>query len=619
MDLDIKRVLATNNHEPQTGPVPALMTPWGEALDNGNPLPEHPRPQLERARWKSLNGLWDYAFVAAGEEARELWREAAMPSAFEGKICVPFSPEAALSGVGRQLKPDELLWYHRSMRVSKLGVGDRLIWHLDAVDYACACYADGVCVGTHVGAYEPISFDVTDYARDDGELELAVCVWDPSDTGTQLRGKQCLERETIWYTAQSGIWQTTWLEVVPTAHVVGLSLVPDADARVLRVTAEVSEPGFGLVVGVHDGPYVLGTGRVVAEGPTCMLELPFDEVHLWTPDDPHLYELSVMYGRDEVKSYCAFRTVTVERDGQGISRVCLNHEPLLLRGLLNQAYWPDGLLTAPSEEARAFDIETCKALGFNMFRLHIKLESERWYYLCDKLGMLVWQDMPSGGSEYSSWQKAKKPTLFRASWTRMRDTGEKAYRELAADDEAYREEWLRTCAAAVTRLSNHPCVIGWTLFNESWGQFSSAEACELVRGLDGTRPVLATSGWYDQGAGDVWGVHNYFRGMRVYRDRLRKDGSRAFFISEFGGLSWRVEGHSCFERGYGYGSFETIDEWRAGLEALLAEVDALWDAGLAGFVYTQVSDVEEETNGLMTYDRRVVKLGGRSADEGDNT
>ena len=608
MDLDVKRMLATNGHVPQTGPVPALFTPWGEALDRENPLPEHPRPQMERERWQSLNGMWDYAVVDAGEGAGEAWREAEAPREFDGQICVPFSPEAPLSGVGRQVLPHELLWYRRSVEAPALEAGERLIWHLDAVDYACACYAGGARVGEHVGAYEPFSFDVTDAISADGILELALCVWDPSDAGTQPRGKQKLERETMWYTAQSGIWQSTWLEIVPEAHIVGLALEPDADAGVLRVKATVNVPGFGLGVNLCDGHCTYATGKLVGEDCACTLELALDEVRLWSPEDPALYDLTFHYGRDEVKSYCAFRTVTVERDGQGISRVCLNHKPLALRGLLNQAYWPDGLLTAPSEEARAFDVETCQRLGFNMFRLHIKVESERWYWLCDRAGMLVWQDMPSGGHEVSAWQSAQKPTLFRSSWTRMDDTDERVWKELAAGDAAYREEWTRTCAATVSRLSNHPCVIGWTLFNESWGQFSSADACERVRELDGTRPIMATSGWYDQGAGDVWGVHNYFRGMRVYRDRLRPKGDRAFFISEFGGLSWRVDGHSTCENGYGYGDFSTIDDWRCGLAKLLAEVDALWDKGLSGFVYTQVSDVEEETNGLVTYDRRVVKL-----------
>ena len=607
MDLDIKRMLATHDHEPQRGPVPALFTPWGETLDAACPLGEHPRPQMERAAWLSLNGPWDYAIVDAGEDAGALWRKAEAPQAFDGQICVPFSPEAPLSGVGRQVLPHELLWYRRSVEAPGLEAGERLIWHLDAVDYACACYAGGACVGAHVGAYEPFAFDVTDCVVD-GRLELALCVWDPSDAGTQLRGKQKLDRETMWYTAQSGIWQTTWLEVVPEAYIVSLSLEPDADAGVLRVTAEVSEPGFGLGINLRDGHCTYATGKLVGEDCACTLELALDGVRLWSPEDPYLYDLTFHYGRDEVKSYCAFRTVTVERDAKGISRVCLNHKPIYLRGLLNQAYWPDGLLTAPSEEARVFDIETCRRLGFNMFRLHIKIESERWYWLCDRAGMLVWQDMPSGGRAVSAWQSAQKPTLFRASWTRMDDTTERAWKELAADDPAYREEWLGTCCASVKRLSNHPCVIGWTLFNESWGQFSSAEACETVRMVDGTRPILATSGWYDQGAGDVWGVHNYFRGMKVYRDRLRPEGDRAFFISEFGGLSWHVDGHSTCENGYGYGSFETIEEWREGLAELLGEVDALWDKGLAGFVYTQVSDVEEETNGLLTYDRKVVKL-----------
>ncbi len=612
MDLDIRRVLKAAPKKREKKPLAPLTTVWGDAIDPEAVLPGHPHPQLARDSWTTLNGWWSCAFVSDGD-ASASWRDAEPPESFDQRILVPFSPEASLSGVGRQLGPDELLWYRRRLPVVVVGGGNRVLLHFEAVDWACSVYVNGTKVGEHTGGYLPFSFDITDAYVQNHSNMLSVCVYDPSEQGTQLRGKQRIDRGTMWYTAQSGIWQTAWLEVVPERHVEGVRLVADPDAGTLTVSALVAGGGEELSVSVSDA-----SGRFVASGRSRAREddcevtavVPVAEPHLWSPDDPYLYQLRIRYGTDVAKSYCAFRTVSVERDAAGTMRFCLNHEPLFLRGVLNQSYWPDSLLTAPSDEAIEFDIRSMRDAGFNMMRLHIKLESERWYWHCDRMGMLVWQDMVSGGDALSAWQTQNKPTLFRRSWDSMRDDLPRNQRKLAAGDPTYREEWTSTCHAAVRRLSSHPCVVTWVLFNESWGQFDSVAATDAVWRIDPTRPVLSVSGWYDQGAGDYRGVHNYFRKMRVYDDGKGGDAGagRAFMISEFGGLVWSVEGHSSLEDEYGYATFDTIQEWRAGLDKLLAEVDALEPEGLVGFVYTQVSDVEEETNGLLTYDRRVNKL-----------
>ena len=608
MKLEIKRVLASASHEPQDGPLAKLLTPWGEALDPTDVLPEHPHPQMARARWTMLNGVWEYAIVGTSA-AREQWRWAKPPKEMDGEIVVPFSPEAPLSGVRRQLQPDELLWYRRRIEMPARARGSRTILHFEAVDWACAVYVNGKRAGEHTGAYEPFALDVTELLEG-REALVEVCVFDPSDVGTQLRGKQRLKRETMWYTAQSGIWQSVWAETVPAAHVRELRLAADADAGVLAIDAEVAGAGELAAELYADGSLVASAKAQAADG-AARLEVELAEPRLWSPDDPFLYDVKLRFGKDELTSYCAFRSVGIEPDDAGVPRFCLNHEPLFLRGLLNQAYWSDGLLTAPSEEARLFDLERMRAHGFNMFRLHIKVETERWYYLCDKHGMLVWQDMPSGGGELSDWHTKNKPTLFPSSWGGFVDTTEGHIRALAAGDEAYRAEWLATCAATVSRLSSHPCIVSWVLFNESWGQFESAAAVELVRGIDATRPILATSGWYDQGAGDYLGVHNYFRAPQVFRDVKRRAAGlpdRAFVTSEFGGLTWHIPEHSSLPRPYGYASFGSLGEWRDGVESLLARASALEGEGMCGFVYTQVSDVEEETNGILTYDRRIDKM-----------
>ena len=606
--LDLRRVLASKPKPPADVELTPLWTPWGERLasaeKNAAPV-SHPRPQLARKRWTSLNGSWECAFAPAAHAATA-WRTAEPPAGGWVPIRVPFSPEAPLSGVNRQLKPNELLWYRRPLVAPALAPGERLILHLDAVDWACSVRVNGVTVAEHTGAYLPFSADVTDALRPGSPNELTVCVHDPSDAGTQLRGKQHLARGGIWYTAQSGIWRDVWCEVVPAAHVADLRADARPGERRVVLLARVTGSGE-LTARLLDGGHELARASARANGEKDVeLTLPVAAPRLWSPADPHLYDLELAFGADRVRSYCAFRTVEVRPDARGVPRVHLNGEPIFLRGVLDQGYWPDGLMTPPGEQALEHDIRAASDLGFNLLRKHLKVEQPRFYALCDRLGMLVWQDTPSGGGAYGAWHTSYKPTLFRASWTRLREEGPRAWRRLAADDAAYREEWRATCEGTVRLLAGHPCVIGWTLFNEGWGQFDARTACEAVRALDPTRPVSAASGWYDQACGDLFSVHNYFRPLAVWPDRARP--RRAFVISEFGGVSWAVPGHVSLGTSYGYEAAAGGAEFAAEVRALLARADALEGEGLAGFVYTQLSDVEEETNGLLTYDRRVNKL-----------
>lgn len=610
--LDLKRVIASAPRKPQDAALQPLTTPWSDlAAAGGDRATHHPHPQFARASFNVLDGRWDYAIIPT-DDAAHAWRDAPPPNTWDGSILVPFSPEAPLSGVERQLHPDELLWYRRRFRASEsfdAAAEQRCILHFEAVDYVCSCFVNGARVGEHVGGYLPFAFDITE-ALTDGENELVVCVHDPSDAGVQLRGKQRLARGGIWYTAQSGIWQSVWLEVVPQAHLESLAIdaQPDDGQLVLQVRASSGAKADILVTArLFDGGEEVGYTSAAPDNhgiSELVLEVP--NPHLWSPDDPHLYGIELAYGNDRVSSYCAFRTVTMESDEHGVRRLYLNHEPVFLRGVLDQGYWPDGLMTAPSDEALAFDVRAMREAGFNLLRKHIKVESDRWYYHCDKLGMLVWQDMVSGGAAPDPWHSSYKPTFFRSAWGRYADDNPRHFPGLASDDAAFRTEWIDTCAGAVHHLANHPSIVAWVLFNEAWGQFDARAAVELVRELDPTRPIDAVSGWYDQGCGDFLSVHNYFRPLEVYGDKARP--RRAFVISEFGGLSCHLDGHSSLASSYGYATCPNLASFREAVQRALAQADALEEAGLAGYVYTQLSDVEEETNGLLTYDRRVNKL-----------
>lgn len=646
--LHLKKLLDAKPKEHETAELKQLTTPWGDMLDPEHVLEEHPTPQFARKRFRSLNGTWSCAFAAGGhaptDDLELIVREASAPDAhtFSQEIVVPFSPEASLSGVGRSLQPEELLWYRRMFDAPELANGERLLLHFQAVDFACAVYVNGQRVGTHVGGYLPFAFDVTDVLAADAQAEgneLLVCVADPSEFGGQPRGKQRFDRGDIWYTAQSGIWQTVWLEVVPAAYIASARIEPDAETGIVTVGFHLASSACPVQAGtcmppesclchpesdeesyqsqdqnpfagttiqleVLDGATVVARASCEAEA-TCALAAYVPNVQLWSPDSPQLYTLRFTFGDDVVEGYCGFRTVEVRNDAAGHARIYLNNQPFFVRGVLDQGYWPDGLLTAPSDEALVYDIQSMRDAGFNLLRKHIKVEAARWYYHCDCLGMLVWQDMVSGGdAELNAWVYSYKPSLFKPSWSLMRDTTVSNQRKLGAASSRYRNEWMRTCLGTVEELVGHPCIIAWTLFNEGWGQFDSAAACDAVRAADPSRPICATSGWYDQGAGDIRGVHNYFRDFAVWKRGLR---GRAFVITEFGGFAHHVDGHSSLDEVYGYEIYDTEEEWRVRTGALLAEVEVLEERGLAGFVLTQLSDIEEETNGILTYDRRVNK------------
>lgn len=631
MDLDLKRMIAAKPREHEMGPREPIMSPWGEALDPQHVLEEFPRPLMRRERWRSLNGWWRYAIVALADEdeAEAAWHDAQAPEHMKNSILVPFSPETSLSGVGRQLEPDELLWYRREVELpaawSGLGRESHLLLHFEAVDWACSVYVNGGKVGEHVGGYLPADYDITDAVADASRLCIELCVWDPSETRSILRGKQRLDCGNIWYPAQSGIWQSVWLEWVPKTYIQELRLIPDADEGRLVVRARIAGLDEGAAqrsrVTTSLSLRVMDEGRVVAMGSCapgrsgrCVMTLALaGRPHLWSCEDPHLYDVEARCGDDLVLSYCAFRTVGVETDERGVPRFFLNHKPLLLKGILDQGYWPESLMTAPSDDALLADIEAARKLGFNMMRKHLKIESSRWYWHCDRLGMLVWQDMVSGGGPYDPKMTSYLPTLFPRVGGALGDTRPREQKALGADDPAYKEEWEKTCRAMLRLLGGHPSIVTWGLFNEGFGQFDAERMCELVGELDPTRPVDAASGWQDQGTGDYFSVHNYFRTLDVWPDRqgARRGRRRAFVISECGGLTLQIEEHSAYAKAYGYASFASARQWRGAVRSVLDELDALWDKGLAAYVWCELSDVEEEVNGLLSYDRRVNKLGSR--------
>jgi beta-galactosidase/beta-glucuronidase len=574
-----------------------VLTRWGRDLDPDNPLPEYPRPQLVRAEhtWRNLNGRWQYA--VATEDRPHTW---------DGEIVVPFSPETVLSGVGRQLQPDEWLWYRRAFTVPARRDDNRVLLHFGAVDQSCTVWVNGVQVGAHTGGYLPFTLDITDAVRPDPGQVLEVRVRDLSETGLHARGKQRLDRGTIWYTAQSGIWQTVWVEVVPEQYVEWLRITPHLEQGVLEVV--VAAGGGGTVdVVVRDGGLVVAeeSGRV---GEPVRLVVP--DPRPWTPDDPHLYDLEVSLAgsgqRDTVASYAAMRSLGIGPDSQGRRRFLLNGEPILHLGVLDQGYWPDGLLTPPSDEAMVHDIVTMKSLGFTMLRKHVKVEPLRWYHHCDRLGMLVWQDMVNGGGRY-------RHLVANLPATRPIRISDRRHRLYFREDPDARAEFRDEVRQTVALLQSSPSVAAWVPFNEGWGQFDANEIAEEVKALDPTRPVNHVSGWIDQGGGDIKSFHSYLRRFRLpgkWRRRLlRRTEKRVYALTEYGGYSLTVPGHDWSTREFGYRHFETAEELAAGFVALHREqIEPAVRAGLSATVYTQLSDVEDELNGLLTWDREVLKI-----------
>lgn len=556
-----------------------LMTPWGEHLDENCILTEYPRPQMRRDSYLNLNGRWEYAITDSDE----------LPRRWDGTILVPFSPESALSGVGRSLQPGQTLWYRREVILPQgfIPADGRLLLHFGAVDQETAVYWNGRLLGRHMGGYNAFTLDATDALGP--RNSLVVRVHDDTDASFHSRGKQKTRRGGIWYTPQSGIWQTVWMEAVPRHYIESLRIVPLFDQSAVEVMVRCSQPlQCEATVDGRTVPFTSGEPA----------RIPMPDFRAWSPEDPYLYDLSVTLGEDRVESYFGMRKMEVRADRGGVKRLFLNGEPYFQSGLLDQGYWPDGLYTAPSDEALIYDIQTAKAMGFNLLRKHIKVEPMRWYYHCDRLGMLVWQDMPSGGGKY----RFSTITLPLVTGIHRRDNH---YRAFARASSQGRGEYMDELEEMVGQLFNAPSVVLWVPFNEGWGQFDSTLVMERLRALDPTRPVDPASGWHDQGAGELRSLHVYFKPFRFRRDRR----GRALALSEFGGYNLRVDGHCFNQKDYGYRRLpDAAALWRDFSRLYEREVLPAVPRGLCASVYTQLSDVEDELNGLMTYDRRVVKL-----------
>ena len=595
--MRLKDALANIHKEHADDTLIHLTTVWGEKLDKENIWQEYPRPQLQREHFQMLHGEWDYAIVPQSEEY-----------SFEsqGKILVPFSPEAYLSGVGRQLQPNEYLWYQRALTFTKEECQrkekkERCILHFDAVDQQAVVYVNDIEVAKHYGGYLPFEVDITEYISD-APCTLKVGVQDDSDTSYHTRGKQTLKRGGMFYTAQSGIWQSVWYEWVPENYVRKLKITPDYDSACVKIQIDSTTRFDTLQINLEDKEAQYEVLEVSEDGKQqLVLKFTDGKFKSWSPEEPYLYDFTLKADSDEIHGYFAMRAFSVEKDEQGVPRFCLNHKPYFLNGLLDQGYWPDGLMTAPCDEAFIYDIELAKKTGFNMIRKHIKIEPLRWYYHCDRLGMIVWQDMVNGGTTYNMMWACYMPTGLPILGRVIKDN---LYGIFARKSEEGRRLWEEECKGTVEHLYNVPSISTWVPFNEAWGQFDAARVAEDVKSQDPTRTVDHASGWFDQKAGDFNSVHNYFRKLKV-----EKDEKRAFVISEYGGYACHIAGHSSVERIFGYKKFDTLkDVSKAYHELYEGQVLPLVEKGLSGVVYTQLSDIEEEVNGLVTYDRKVVKI-----------
>ena len=589
-----------------------LATRWKNQVDTNNPLPEYPRPNMVRDSFLSLNGEWDYC-INQQEKVAE----------YDGTIIVPFSPETALSGVQKIVMPEDYLHYRKVFRLPDGFKKDRVLLHFGAIDQECSVYLNGQLLGGHVGGYLSFSFDITDVLTD-GENVLTLCVRDMTEKAPHARGKQKLVRKggmsSLFYTPQSGIWKTVWLESVAKEYIESLKITPLYDEAAVKVKVHLKTWDDSAN---HDGAIekeeaprqirfsVLDGGNVVAEVVSEVtvknvagseLDAVAEETILlgdfisWTPDNPHLYDLEITYGEDKVTSYFGMRKFSVGKDKNGILRFYLNNKPFFFNGVLDQGYWPESLMTAPTEEALKYDILKLKELGYNTIRKHIKVEPERFYHLCDKLGMIVWQDMPNGGGNYNLLHVMYLTNVF--SWY-GRTIKDNHYGIFARRDENGRNQYYKDLKGMVEQLYNYPSIAVWVPFNEGWGQFDATKATELIRSLDNTRLVNEACGWFDQKGGDMYSIHNYLRKLKV---KPQKD--RVVALTEFGGYAFPIPGHMACEKEFGYKHYKTKKELTANYKRLWEEeIYPNLEKGLSSAIYTQTSDIEEEINGLMTYDR----------------
>ena len=557
-----------------------IKTQWGEQIDPNNVLPEYPRPIMERTQWMNLNGCWDYAIVPKGMEA---------PTVYDGKILVPFAVESSLSGVGKRVGGEKEVWYNRVFNVPEKWNGMNVLLHFGAVDWKTDVWVNDMKVGEHTGGYTPFSFNISSALKKGGN-KLTVRVWDPTDKGVQPRGKQVERPEGVWYTPVTGIWQTVWLEPVPVCHITNVRTTPDIDLRRINVTVTTSENFTDRVrVKVFDGEQLVTEGLAVNKQ-AIELTMP-ENAKLWSPQSPFLYKTEVTLENngkivDKVNGYVAMRKYSTRRDKDGIVRLQLNNQDLFQFGPLDQGWWPDGLYTAPSDAALRYDVQKTKDFGFNMIRKHIKVEPARWYTHCDQLGIVVWQDMPSGDRNYE-WQ----------NWTYFDGIDFKRSPESEA---VYRKEWKEV----IDYLYSYPCIGVWVPFNEAWGQFKTPEIAAWTKQYDPSRLVNPASGGNHYTCGDMLDLHNYpAPEMYLY------DAQRANVLGEFGGIGMICKEHLWEpDKNWGYVQFNSSQEATDEYQKYADMLYKLIPRGFSAAVYTQTSDVEIEINGLLTYDRKVVKL-----------
>ncbi|MBY9004824.1 MAG: beta-galactosidase [Candidatus Lokiarchaeota archaeon] len=570
-----------NNWSPITD---EIVSRWTKDIDPENPLPEYPRPQLKREEWLNLNGMWDYAILP--RETQEI-------KEYDGKILVPYPIESALSGIKKKLLPDQRLWYHRKFTIPEKWINKRIFIHFGAIDWEANIWINNNEAGYHRGGYTPFKIDITDFLNQKDQNEIIIAVWDPSDKDHQSHGKQSLKPKFITYTPSSGIWQTVWLEPTPNSYINSIKMIPDIDKNNLILNVEVHEPGSHDKI--HTTIFEENKEILSIEGnfeQDLLLNLPSPK--LWSPENPFLYDITISLIRnnekiDKIKSYFGMRKISLGKSENDIRQIELNNKPIFQYGTLDQGYWPDGLYTAPTDEALKYDIEITKELGFNMIRKHVKVEPARWYYHCDKLGILVWQDMPNG-EKWTIWHHLKMILLGKKY---------KGKRSTQAKIDFYEE-----LESLIKNLYNSPSIVTWVPFNEGWGQFDTIDVVKKIRKLDTTRLLDNASGWFDRGVGDIRDIHHYPEPKMP-----EKNLNRAAVVGEFGGLGMSIKEHMWnFKRKFAYKSFQNKEEMFKSYKDLIINLKDLIKKGLSAAIYTQTTDVEQEINGLLTYDRDIIKM-----------
>lgn len=593
-----------------------LISRWGKEIDPGNILQEYPRPNLVRDSYFNLNGEWECRI-----------NESETADFYDETIIVPFSPESMLSGVGKIVMPHQRLHYRKKFTLPEGFKKSRVLLHFGAVDQECSVFVNGIRVGGHKGGYLPFHFDITDSLRQ-GENVLTLSVTDRTEQSPHARGKQKLQKKgkyaSLFYTPQSGIWKTVWMESVEKAYIEDVRITPLYDDSSVRFEITVlnacktsgAEASGGKASGgetsgtvrlaVLDRGVEIGQAEITVRQEKEIKQVISQEIKLdgfkpWTPDTPHLYDVIIRYGEDEVRSYFGMRKLSTGRDGKGILRFFLNNKPYFFNGILDQGYWPESLMTAPSDEALVYDIIKLKEMGYNTIRKHVKIEAERFYYHCDRLGMMVWQDMPNGGGEYNMVFVTHLPN---ASDRFARGVSDRHYGIFKRKDGEGRRQYYTDLKNMVSTLYNYPSIAVWVPFNEGWGQFDAVKATKEVREIDSGRLINEACGWFDQGGGDMYSIHNYRHKLKV-----KPQQDRVVALTEYGGYAYPVEEHLSCKKEFGYQHYHSTEELTQNYKRLWEEeIYPNLQYGLCSAIYTQTSDIEEEINGVLTYDREIVKL-----------